>query len=188
MKRDDLVQAARELLWERGYQGTSPGEIQRRSGAGQGSFYHHFASKADLANAALRQVSDERGRQLAEIFAADKKPLERVRAYLERPREALKGCPMGRMAMEPTIADEHLNAPVRAYFDQVGQHLEQAFDEAGRPHPKRLADLVVNTVQGGYVQARIYADPTRLESACAELSELLELPAIDDELGARRRP
>src|SRR3954468_17749100 len=45
-----LIESTRELLWERGYVGTSPKAILERSGAGQGSMYHHFkGGKPDLA-------------------------------------------------------------------------------------------------------------------------------------------
>ena len=50
--RDQLIDSTRELLWERGYVGTSPKAIQQRAGAGQGSMYHHFAGKKELALAA----------------------------------------------------------------------------------------------------------------------------------------
>ncbi|MYZ14653.1 helix-turn-helix domain-containing protein, partial [Streptomyces sp. SID337] len=35
-----LIESTRELLWERGYVGTSPKAIQQHAGAGQGSMYH----------------------------------------------------------------------------------------------------------------------------------------------------
>ncbi|MDC7802356.1 TetR family transcriptional regulator [Sphingomonas sp. BLCC-B65] len=44
-----LVEAAQELLWERGYAATSPKDILRRADAGQGSMYHHFDGKQELA-------------------------------------------------------------------------------------------------------------------------------------------
>ena len=53
--RDRLIQSAQELLWERGFVGMSPKTIQARSGAGQGSMYHHFKGKADLAAAAIEE-------------------------------------------------------------------------------------------------------------------------------------
>ena len=46
-------------MWERGYADTSPRDVRERSGVGQGSIYHHFPTKRDLALAALeRNVSD----------------------------------------------------------------------------------------------------------------------------------
>ena len=56
--RTRLVNSAQELLWERGYVATSPKAIQARAGAGQGSMYHHFAAKSELAVAAIRRSAD----------------------------------------------------------------------------------------------------------------------------------
>src|SRR5205807_8531259 len=56
---DRLIESTRELLWERGYVGTSPKAIQQRAGAGQGSMYHHFDGKPALALAAIKQTAEE---------------------------------------------------------------------------------------------------------------------------------
>jgi AcrR family transcriptional regulator len=56
---DRLIESTRELLWERGYVGTSPKAIQQRAGVGQGSMYHHFTGKPDLALAAVRRTAEE---------------------------------------------------------------------------------------------------------------------------------
>lgn len=55
--RDRLVAATRELMWEKGYAATSPKDIQRAAGAGQGSMYHHFSGKEDLAVTAMEQTA-----------------------------------------------------------------------------------------------------------------------------------
>ena len=52
--RELLIESTRELLWERGYVGTSPEAIQQRAGAGQGTD-HHFDGKHDLALAAIER-------------------------------------------------------------------------------------------------------------------------------------
>lgn len=57
-KKQALTRAAAELLWERGYTGTSPAMILERANAGQGSMYHHFSGKAELAVAAMSDMSD----------------------------------------------------------------------------------------------------------------------------------
>lgn len=80
--REHLITAAKELLWEGGYQAMSPRAVQERSGAGQGSFYHHFASKADLATTALGEVADEMRETFNMVLHTDKPPLVRVREYL----------------------------------------------------------------------------------------------------------
>jgi hypothetical protein len=47
-KRDQLVDATKELLWEVGYEAMSPRDIQARSAAKPDRLDHHFPAK--LAN------------------------------------------------------------------------------------------------------------------------------------------
>src|SRR3984885_3276566 len=111
--REQLIESTRELLWERGYVGTSPRAIQRRSGAGQGSMYHHFDGKHDLALAAIeRNAADLVARAEADL-AGPGSVTERVGGYLRRERAALRGCPVGRLTMDPDVMDDQeLRRPV----------------------------------------------------------------------------
>src|ERR1700678_2937387 len=68
--RERLIESTRELLWDRGYVGTSPKAIQQRSCAGQGSMYHHFQGKQELALAAIeRNTADLVNQADAELMA-----------------------------------------------------------------------------------------------------------------------
>lgn len=68
--QERLIEATRELLWERGYVGTSPKAIQQHAGAGQGSMYHHFTGKPDLALAAIRRTAEELWAGAEEVLSA----------------------------------------------------------------------------------------------------------------------
>src|SRR6266496_2410471 len=80
--QDRLIESAQELLWERGYVGTSPKAIQQRAGAGQGSMYHHFTGKADLALAAVRRNATEVRADAEAVFAAPGTAPVRIERYL----------------------------------------------------------------------------------------------------------
>src|SRR4051794_37657447 len=47
-RRDELTRVAAELFAERGYHGTSIGDLADAMGVQKGSLYHHIESKADL--------------------------------------------------------------------------------------------------------------------------------------------
>ncbi len=160
--QDRLIETTQELLWERGYVGTSPKAIQQRAGVGQGSMYHHFDGKSDLAAAALRR-SAEQMRAVAEAdLAGPGTAYERVAAYLGRERDALRGCRIGRMAQDPdVVADPRLRAPVEETFDWLRGRLAAVIAEGQAngelqpgAEPADLAAAVVAVVQGGYVLAR----------------------------------
>jgi TetR/AcrR family transcriptional repressor of nem operon len=169
-----LIESTRELLWERGYVGTSPKAIQQRAGAGQGSMYHHFSGKPDLARAAIDRTATELRTTAEETLSGPGTPLERVAAYLRREREVLRGCPVGRLTQDPDVmADEALRAPVAETFAWLRERVTALLTEAGLPAPHTTAATVVAVVQGGYVLARAAGDTTPFTDAIEGLIVLL---------------
>lgn len=171
--RDRLLDAARELYWARGYHATSPRAVLDASGAGQGSLYHFFPTKSDLGAAAIEAtVDDALALARADLDHDDAPPLDRVRAYLQRARPALRGCPVGRLAGDPDVrADPRLHAALERYFTELTALLRATLDEAGVPE---LADALVALVQGAYVLAQGTGDAGRYDTAIAGGLALLE--------------
>ncbi|MGW1782306.1 TetR/AcrR family transcriptional regulator [Streptomyces sp. NPDC002143] len=182
-----LIESTRELLWERGYVGTSPKAILERAGAGQGSMYHHFKGKPDLALAAIRRTADETRTTAAEVLNGPGTPYERIRAYLTRERDVLRGCPVGRLTMDPeVIASDELREPVDDTIDRIREQLAHLVEEGkdqGEFGPEldgeAIAATVVATVQGGYVLARAAGSPTAFDAAVRGLLSLLAPRSAD---------
>ncbi len=179
--REHLITAAKELLWERGYDAMSPRAVQERSGAGQGSFYHHFSGKAALATTALNEVAEEMQETFDAILQSDRSPLERVREYLKQPREALRGCRLGRMTQEESVIQEPLRDPIASYFAYIERELALALEQARHEgalsesiNAANVATALVAVVQGGYVLARALQDPRQMDQAIRGALELLD--------------
>ncbi|MET9433329.1 TetR/AcrR family transcriptional regulator [Streptomyces sp. NPDC006551] len=176
-----LIEATRELLWERGYVGTSPKAIQQAAGAGQGSMYHHFAGKPDLALAAIRRTAEEMRAAAEAALATEGTAYARLEAYLLRERDVLRGCPVGRLTMDPdVVASEELRAPVDETLDWLRDRLAGVVQEglekgelAGPADPAELAAAIVATVQGGYVLARASGSSSAFDTAVRGLLALL---------------
>jgi AcrR family transcriptional regulator len=182
-----LIEATRELLWERGYVGTSPKAIQQLAGAGQGSMYHHFAGKPDLALAAVRRTADEMRAAAAASLDGPGTAYERIAGYLLRERDVLRGCPVGRLTMDPdVIADDRLREPVDETLDWLRGRLTSIVEE-GRARgelspalvPADIAATIVATVQGGYVLARASGSPAAFDAGVRGLLALLESSDAD---------
>ena len=159
--RERLVQSAQELLWERGYVSMSPKAVQERSGSGQGSMYHHFHGKADLAAEAIT-LSAAGFREGAEKWlSASGTPLERIKGYMLRSREVMKGCQIGKLTQDPEIAnDERLRGPLDETFVWLQGRLRGVIKEAqkaGEISPELdegdLAAMLIAVIQGGYILA-----------------------------------
>ncbi len=160
--RDRLIEGTRELLWERGYVGTSPTAILARSGVGQGSMYHYFAGKPDLALAAERRSAELMQQQIVEAFAVPGTALDRISGYLGRERDVLRGCSVGRLTADPDVmADDALRAPVRETFEVLHEQLRRTIAEgvadgefADDLDTDEIASTIAAVIQGGYALAR----------------------------------
>jgi len=171
--RDRLVESTRELLRERGYTGTSPKAIQQRADAGQGSMYHHFAGKQDLALAAIDRNAEELTAKAERELDSPGTPAERIATWLRREREVLKGCPMGVLVQDPEIiASPTLRSPIAGHFDWIRGRLTEILAEGGLD--PRLADTFLAVLQGGYVLARAAGDPKPFADAVEGAIALLE--------------
>jgi len=174
--RERLVTSAQELMAERGYGGMSPRAVQDRAGAGQGSMYHHFTGKADLARAALDRTAADLRAQAATVLDGPGSALDRLVGYLERERDVMRGCPVGRHAQDPGVID---TGPLRAQLDDTFTWLRtrlttlvtEAFGD--RVDAAALAATIMATVQGGYVLARAAGDPRPFADATDGLAGLL---------------
>nr|WP_229673944.1 TetR/AcrR family transcriptional regulator [Nakamurella endophytica] len=201
--REELIASTQDLLWERGYAATSPRAILDRAGAGQGSMYHHFAGKEDLAAAAFRRTAD---RLLDAASAVLDDPgdtggaldaggaggagggggaggaVGRVQAYLLRRRDVLRGCPVGRMAGDADVlGTPALREILAGTFDRIRAATTEVLAEAVRRgelpadvDPAQLADTVLAVVQGGYVLARAAGNPAPFDRAVRGAVDLLE--------------
>ncbi|MFF4957126.1 TetR/AcrR family transcriptional regulator [Streptomyces sp. NPDC001222] len=179
--QERLIESTRELLWDRGYVGTSPKAILERSGAGQGSMYHHFKGKPDLALAAIRRTAEEMRATAQAVLSGPGTPYERIEAYVRRERDVLRGCPVGRLTMDPdVIASDALRAPVDETIDWLREQLAQVVEEgkeqgqfARSLDAEEIAATVLASVQGGYVLARASGSPAAFDTAVRGLLSLL---------------
>jgi transcriptional regulator, TetR family len=190
--KERLISATQDLLWERGYAATSPKDILRKAEAGQGSMYHHFSGKQDLAVTALEETAAGMRASAEELLHGEGSPVERVRAYLTRQRDSLKGCRIGRMTYDTDVlVSPELLAPVAqtlawlvaALADVIAEGIECGQLRAD-VDAREVASMLVATIQGGYVLARAGQDPAAFDAAVrGALQSLtaLEQPAVRNE-------
>lgn len=170
--RDQLTDAMAELLWERGYAATSPREVLARAGVGQGSMYHHFSGKHELAVEALSAVTGELTAK-SSLLEGEGSPLERMKRYLALDRPGTRGCRVGRMTQDPqVVADAELIAVVADAFDTMLDRWEAAIAAAIAAGelptsivPGELARTLAAVIQGGYVLARAKGEQGPMDAA-----------------------
>jgi AcrR family transcriptional regulator len=125
-RRDELLDAARDLFAERGYDATSVSGIIDRVGVSRGAFYHHFDSKEDLVEALACRFAREAAAEAQAVL--DDPTLDsfaRLSGYLSRMRRIKIGRARELMAIfEPVLRGDNL----RLY-----QRTQEAVIEVVRP-------------------------------------------------------
>jgi TetR/AcrR family transcriptional regulator, transcriptional repressor for nem operon len=193
-KREALVEAAKSLLWERGFHAMSPRDVLRRSRAGQGSLYHFFSGKEELAAEAMAMVAEEVSRRIELTCGpATGSGFERLGRFLISDRDALRGCRLGRMAQDPDLPAS-LRSSVAGAFERLRSVLEEAVHDAQREGDLRtdldasaLADCIIAVVQGGYVLARAHGENEHMARVTGAMSTVLKLlrPVQNEPVAAR---
>jgi AcrR family transcriptional regulator len=192
--RERIVEAAMELFWLKGYGSTSIADILSRSQVNSGSLYYFFPGKQDLLIAVLETYRDGIGAALLEpAWECVDDPVERVFALLGRYRQALVetdctyGCPIGSLALELHEPDppvrELLAANFRGWIDAV----EACFIEAHDRFPegtdlRALAELALNLMEGGVMQARTFRDIGPFDRATGQFRAHLNALTRDKEV------
>lgn len=174
--------AAKRLFWLQGFESTSPNDIYRESGAGQGSFYHHFKGKLDLAHQVLLEICEDEIAVIDRVMDENDDPLKRIEAYLSLPREGTRGCKLGRFVYEPSIEKPEIREPVAHYLAYLRNFLESTLTQAQTRgqlgtslSPDELAQIILTTIQGGYVLSRAFGESRQLNDATAAVKTLLKL-------------
>lgn len=179
--REDLIEATRDLLWEKGYTGTSPAAILTASGAGQGSMYHHFRGKEALALAAIERNVQEISAETTADLSTEGDALDRLRAYLLHERDVLKGCQFGRLVQDADVVES--DALRNAVGDQLAWTRSRLSEviatgiERGELRsdldPDRTAATLSATLQGAFVLARAAGDVSVYDAAVRGALDLL---------------
>ncbi|WKX72152.1 TetR/AcrR family transcriptional regulator [Streptomyces sp. XD-27] len=190
-KKEALTRAAAELLWERGYTGTSPAMILERAQAGQGSMYHHFSGKAELAVAGMAYMSDQLRSRTEEVLSGEGSAAARVNAFLDLERDPLAGCRMGRLAQDyEVVADDGLRVTMADFFTWLSERLSAVLAEGVRAgefrpdtDPDVMASLIMASVQGGYVLARAHQDPAAFRRAVDGAKQVVASLVVDPNRG-----
>jgi TetR/AcrR family transcriptional repressor of nem operon len=181
-----IVEAAMELFWLKGYNSTSIADILSRSQVNSGSLYYFFPGKQDVLLAVLEGYRDGIGPMLLEPawFGVDD-PIDRLFALLGSYRRAIVGtdceygCPIGSLALELHEPDPAVRALIAANFDAWIDAVANTLGDAAHRFPvgtdlRAIAELALNVMEGGVMQARTYRDVAYFDRSVAQLRSCLD--------------
>jgi len=175
--RTDIVECARQLFYEHGYDGTSFSDIVDASGLVRGNIYHYFKTKDDILKAVIEQHLAGYRALLAQWEQQDADPKARLLAFVEmitsRKTDLVKyGCPIGTLNTELAKDRRDLQQAARALFDLFRDWLAARFRELGKDaDADALALHLLGRAQGIAVISHVYQNAKLLQQETHQLRD-----------------
>jgi AcrR family transcriptional regulator len=191
-RRNELLDRAQELFFERGYDQTTVNDIIEKAGVSKGAFYHHFSSKEEMLEALAARLARESVASVGDVLGdASLDALGRLNAFLGRARQLkVATAPKLRALFDVVFRPENivlyhrLNAAVGAVMAPVLARIigegvaEGVFDT---PDPRATAEILLQLGTGAHdaVARAIAASSTEeIDRAVEELERRLRLQGI----------
>jgi len=184
-KRDQIIQAAAQLVHMKGFHRTSVDDILVAAEAGKGQFYHYFRSKDEVGLAIVDRAAAHIRSTLLERLAHER-GLEAIDWMLDcliktaRQTQCEGGCPLGNLAAEMSDHHEEFRVKLARIFEAWRHVVEQTISAAQRRgeiapdvDAEDVAFLVLSTIEGGILLAKVDHDVRVMERSFEGLKRCL---------------
>jgi TetR/AcrR family transcriptional regulator, transcriptional repressor for nem operon len=182
--RQKIVETAAVLFNQKGFSGCSMGDIVAASGLEKGTLYGHFSTKEELAllafDYAWKDTSDKRLRNIDTVSNAVEKLKLHIDNYVNTPSFP-GGCPLLNFAVDADDGNLALRTRVRKALKDWEDFLAKIVEDGqstGEINPEidphSIANLLISTLEGATVVARINKRSAALGGAQRHLNLYLE--------------
>jgi AcrR family transcriptional regulator len=197
--RERIVETARRLFWEQGFNATGIAQILKEAGVLSGSLYYFFPTKDDLLLAVLEQYKSLLDPMVVRpAFERTSDPIERIFGILAGYRQLLfqtkyqHGCPIGNLALEVGHAQPGARKLIAENFTGWRKAIEICLADAANRLPRnldreRLSLFVLTTMEGAVMLARSYRSLEPYDAALATLRDYFDRLMSTKRRARRRR-
>ncbi|NER12206.1 TetR family transcriptional regulator [Leptobacterium flavescens] len=178
-KADYLLEKGSEILWSRGYNGTSVNDIVKAAGVPKGSFYFYFDSKEDFAVKSLERYFAIMFKPAAEVLHnTDASPKQRLLTFYRFRLEKMKGeheCTMGCMAcnlgnemaehseqIRNTIVS--IESRIKGEIIKVVEEAQQAGEIRSQLSPNQIVSFIEDAGKGALTTMKETQSPFPLDN------------------------
>jgi TetR/AcrR family transcriptional regulator, transcriptional repressor for nem operon len=174
--RSRVVNTAADLIYARGVDRTSLGDVMAESGVSKSQLYHYFDDKdalvLEVINLQTERVLHAQQPHLGALDSLKALRLWRDAMIQLNKRAGSRGCPIGSLASELANDSEAARKRLAASFAMWGDSIEQglakmrergALSPSANPH--ELAVALLSAVQGGFLLSKTTQTSRPLEIA-----------------------
>ena len=183
----DVVAAARDEFWSRGYTATSVDDLSAATGLGKGSLYGAFGDKHALFLRALDDyidsaLDDVRAQLRDPKYSAYDRLLRHIRAQVKAiaADTSHRGCMMAKSAAELGGTDDAVEKTVERAYARWAADLADCIEEAQRDgaidasqNSQALATTLLAFMRGQEALHKAGVKPAQLKTAAEEMIALI---------------
>ncbi|MHB8467233.1 MAG: TetR/AcrR family transcriptional regulator [Acidimicrobiales bacterium] len=187
--RERIVQAAAEIVAEKGAAGMSLDDVRARTGASRSQLYHYFQDRDDLVRAVIDATTDgvlgNQGELLDHLDSWA--GIDRWFDFLVQHqigRHARGGCPIGSLVGQLAENDPGARAAIGAGLDRWEARIREGLTRMqarGKLRtdvdPAALATATMASIQGGLLLTQVRRDGQQLRTALNAARNNLRLAA-----------
>lgn len=177
--REKILATAEQLIYQNGIQATGMDLLVKTSGVARKSIYRYFATKDDVAAAALnardvrwmdwfRTESDKADTPQARIL----KMFDVLKGWFES--DGFRGCAFINTAGEIGDPQDPIRLIARLHKQKLLDYMLELCEQLGIADPQVLAKQLLILVDGAITVARVMGDYSTAESARAVAQSMLE--------------
>ena len=175
--RERILQAAAELVIEKGAAGMSLDDVQARAGASRSQLYHYFQDRDALVRAVINVTTEAvLGRQGELLDHLDSwAGIDRWFEFMvlnQIEQQARGGCPIGSLVGQLAESDPDARAVIAASLDRWEAHVREGLSRMkirgklrSDADPAALATATMASIQGGLLLTQVRRDPQQLRHA-----------------------
>jgi TetR/AcrR family transcriptional regulator, transcriptional repressor for nem operon len=177
-KRERLIAAARQVLYEHGVEHATLADIAVAADVPLGNMYYYFKTKDALVSAVIEGYRHDFADLSARAGHADN-PAGRLKALLQlltarQERLARFGCPIGSLSSELDKRDGDLRDEVGTILGAAIDWAETQFRALGRDDARELAVALLAAYQGIAVLAAALRQPDLIGVEAARLNRWID--------------
>lgn len=183
--KNDIISAALELFFEKGYENTSIRMITAKAGIEVGSFYYHFASKDEVMEAAIDLFFTSYEEQMRLIINTDREKPHRMLTkyinYINEATQSFRGQYLHTLHWSILGAiREHTMLIMKKYIREI---LELYVEQGMLAPPSSSMEITVNLLAFGVGGSILYQSREEYCKQQADIKKLLtQILGLSDEL------
>ena len=178
-KRDRLIESANKLIYEQTFHITTLANIAKEADVPLGNVYYYFKTKEAILESVLKQRAAEWELLFAdwETLPSSKERLQAMVNYWFMQTDTLSrfGCAIGSLCQELGKQGGQMAASAASLLSDIIEWSKKQFTDLGKSDEQasRLAEQFISTLQGGFLLASTFKQPSFLDRQSKALEEWL---------------